>query len=101
MVVCGGDFVYTCPPAYIASLMDVEDRLPEFDPEAVNETLSDDLYDRLMRIPFFRQVYEPDGMEPHQFSQFGPFISTAGEFAKATRQTIDFVAHVMEQVKHG
>ncbi|MDA7792377.1 hypothetical protein N8979_01030 [bacterium] len=97
----GGDFVYTCPPAYIASLMDVEDRLPEFDPEAVNETLSDDLYDRLMRIPFFRQVYEPDGMEPHQFSQFGPFISTAGEFAKATRQTIDFVAHVMEQVKHG
>ena len=97
----GGDFVYTCPPAYIASLMDVEDRLPEFDPEAVNETLSDDLYDRLMRVPFFRQVYEPDGMEPHQFSQFGPFISTAGEFAKATRQTIDFVAHVMEQVKHG
>jgi transaldolase len=97
----GGNFVYTCPPAYIASLMDVEDRLPEFDPEAVNETLSDDLYDRLMRIPFFRQVYEPDGMEPHQFSQFGPFISTAGEFAKATRQTIDFVAHVMEQVKHG
>ena len=54
-----------------------------------------------MRIPFFRQAYEPDGMEPHQFAQFGPFIVTAGEFAKATRQTIDFVAHVMERAKHG
>ena len=25
-------------------------------------------------------------MEPHQFAQFGPFIATAGEFAKATRR---------------
>ena len=97
----GGDFVYTCPPSYIAALMDVEDRLPEFDPNAINEELPSDLYDRLMRVPFFRQVYEPDGMQPHQFTQFGPFISTAGEFAKATRQTIDFVAHVMERVKNG
>ena len=97
----GGDFVYTCPPSYISALMDVEDRLPAFDPNAINEELPADLYDRLMRIPFFRQAYEPDGMEPHQFAQFGPFIATAGEFAKATRQTIDFVAHVMEGVKHG
>ncbi|MEC7853071.1 MAG: hypothetical protein VYB04_07400, partial [Pseudomonadota bacterium] len=97
----GGDFVYTCPPSYISALMDVEDRLPEFDPNAINEELPADLYDRLIRIPFFRQAYEPDGMEPHQFAQFGPFIATAGEFAKATRQTIDFVAHVMEGVKHG
>ena len=96
----GGDFVYTCPPSYISALMDVEDRLPEFDPNAINEELPADLYHRLMRIPFFRQVYEPDGMEPQQFAQFGPFIATAGEFAKATRQTIDFVAHVMEGVKH-
>ena len=80
--------------------MEVEDRLPEFDPNAINEELPANLYDRLMRIPFFREIYEPDGMEPGQFAQFGPFIATAGEFAKATRQTIDFVAHVMEGVKY-
>jgi len=97
----GGDFVYTCPPGYIASLMEVEDRLPEFDPEAINEELPADLYGRLMKLPFFRQAYEPDGMQPHEFAHFGPFIATAGEFAKATRQTIDFVAHVMEQERHG
>ena len=28
-------------------------------------------------------------------------LNLTGEFAKATRQTIDFVAHVMEGVKHG
>ncbi|MGE4253575.1 MAG: transaldolase family protein, partial [Parvibaculaceae bacterium] len=30
----GGDFVYTCPPGYIAQLMEVEDRLPAFSAEA-------------------------------------------------------------------
>ena len=41
----GGDFVYTCPPSYISALMDVEDRLPAFDPNAINEELPADLYD--------------------------------------------------------
>ena len=69
-----GDFVYTCPPSYISALMDVEDRLPAFDPDAINEELPADLYDRLMRIPFSGRLMRPDGMEPHQFAQFGPFI---------------------------
>ncbi len=35
--IAGGDFVYTCPPGYIAQLMQAEDRLPEFEASAIDE----------------------------------------------------------------
>ncbi|MEQ9491382.1 MAG: transaldolase family protein [Alphaproteobacteria bacterium] len=87
----GGDFVYTCPPSYIAGLMEVEDRLEDFDPNAINEDISDESLSKLLEIPYFRKAYEFDGMEPEEFSYFGAFVATAAEFAQATRKTIDFV----------
>lgn len=90
----GGDFVYTCPPSYIHALMEVEDRLPPFDPAAAAQRASPDLMDRLRQLPYFRKAYDDDGMTPDEFVNFGAFIATAGEFAAATRKTIDFVARV-------
>jgi transaldolase len=92
----GGDFVYTCPPSYIAQLMQAEDRLPAFDAEAISEEAPAASIDKLMRIPYFRQAYEPDGMKPEEFSRFGAFVTTAAEFAGATRKTVDFVAQSVE-----
>lgn len=92
----GGDFVYTCPPGYIEQLMQVEDRLPEFDANAINEDAPEEVIARLMRIPYFRQAYEIDGMAPEEFSTFGAFAATATEFAAATRKTVDFVARALE-----
>lgn len=93
----GGDLVYTCPPGYIAQLMEVEDELPPFDPQAIDEDPPARVMEKLLRIPYFRQAYEFDGMQPEEFSRFGAFVSTAAEFAAATRKTVDFVAHVCEQ----
>lgn len=90
----GGDFVYTCPPGYIADLMAVEDRLEPFDAKAIDEDIPQETLAKLMRIPYFRQAYAFDGMAPEEFSQFGAFVATASEFAQATRKTIDFVARV-------
>jgi transaldolase len=92
----GGDFVYTCPPGYIEQLMQVEDRLPAFDANAINEDAPQAAIDKLMRIPYFRQAYEIDGMAPEEFSTFGAFAATATEFAAATRKTVDFVARALE-----
>lgn len=92
----GGDFVYTCPPGYIAQLMQAEDRLPDFDPEAINEEAPAATMEKLLQIPYFRQAYEFDGMRPEEFSQFGAFVTTAAEFAAATRKTVDFVAQSVE-----
>lgn len=93
----GGDFVYTCPPGYIAQLMQVEDRFRPFDPGAIHEEAPPEVLGKLMRVPYFRQAYEPDGMKPEEFSQFGAFVATAAEFAAATRKTVDFVARAVEQ----
>lgn len=95
----GGDFVYTCPPGYIAQLMYAEDRLPDFDPRAIDEDAPADTIEKLMRIPYFRQAYEFDGMRAEEFSRFAAFATTAGEFAAATRKTVDFVARSVESVR--
>jgi len=92
----GSDMVYTCPPSYIAQLMENEEALGEFDPQAINRPANPDSVAKLMKLPSFRQAYEFDGMTPDQFSQYGSFQATATEFAAATRQTVDFVRMVME-----
>lgn len=95
-LIAGGDFVYTCPPGYIAQLMKAEGRLTDFDPAAIDTDAPAELIEKLLRIPYFRQAYEFDGMKPEEFSHFGAFAATAAEFAAATRKTVDFVAQSVE-----
>jgi len=96
----GGDVVYTCPPGYIRQLMAVEDRLAPFDAGAIDEDPPAATMDKLMRLPCFRQAYEPDGMPPEAFVRYGAFVATAAEFAAATRRTVDFVARAVENARH-
>ncbi|WEK47735.1 MAG: transaldolase family protein [Candidatus Andeanibacterium colombiense] len=91
----GSDMVYTCPPGYIAGLMQAEDELEPFDANAIDREPNKASIEKLLKLPSFRQAYEYDGMTPDQFSQFGSFQATATEFAAATRQTVDFAAMVM------
>lgn len=90
----GGNFVYTCPPSFISALMDVEDNLDEFNPEAVNEDIPDEVLDKLLNIPYFFKAFDFEGMKPEEFSSFGAFVATAAEFAQATRKMIDFVENI-------
>ena len=90
--VTGGDIVYTCPPPYIEQLMEVEDKLRPFNAEAIHEEPPKETMDKLIRIPYFIQSYEPDGLTPDQFNRFAPLIATMAEFSTATRAMVDFVA---------
>lgn len=92
----GSDMVYTCPPSYIAGLMNAEDELEAFDPKAIDREPNKASVEKLLKLPSFRAAYEFDGMTPDQFAHFGSFKATETEFAAATRQTVDFVAMVME-----
>jgi transaldolase len=94
--IAGGDFVYTCPPSYVAGLMHAEDRLKPFDAHAIDEEIPSDVLERLLKLPYFRRAYEYDGLAEEEFVGFGAFAATAAEFAKATRRTVDFVAMAME-----
>jgi transaldolase len=90
--IAGSDVVYTCPPGYILELMQVEDQLKPFNPEAIHELPPQAILEKLMRLPYFVQAYEPDGMSREEFNKQGALVATAGEFSKATRTTVDFVA---------
>lgn len=92
----GSDMVYTCPPSYIAQLMEVADDMAPFDPDAINREPDAASLEKLLKLPSFRQAYEFDGMTPDQFAQYGSFQATATEFAKATRATVDFVRMTLE-----
>lgn len=95
--IAGSDMVYTCPPSYIAQLMNAEDRLGEFDASAIDREAPEELITKLRQLPYFRRAYDFAGMEPAEFSSFGAFVATATEFAAATRKTVDFVAQTMER----
>ncbi|MBU9698736.1 hypothetical protein GU927_012865 [Rhodobacteraceae bacterium HSP-20] len=97
--IAGGDFVYTCPPGYIAQLMQAEDRLPEFEASAIDEDAPAEVIEKLRQLPYFRQAYDFDGMLPAEFSRFAAFAATANEFAAATRRTVDFVARALESAR--
>jgi transaldolase len=90
--IAGSDVVYTCPPGYILELMGVEDQLKPFSPEAIHEPPPKTILEKLMRLPYFVQAYEPDGMSRKEFNRQGALVATAAEFTKATRTTVDFVA---------
>ncbi|MBD3391223.1 MAG: hypothetical protein GF418_04135 [Chitinivibrionales bacterium] len=90
--IAGSDSVYTCPPKYIGALMEAEDNLKPFNPDAINEEPPKDVIDKLMRLPYFEQGYEFDGMTPEEFGRYGCFVATATEFSTATRSTVDFIA---------
>lgn len=93
----GSDMVYTCPPSYIAGLMNAEDELAPFDAKAIDREPNKASIEKLLKLPSFRAAYEFDGMTPDQFAHFGSFKATETEFAAATRQTVDFVAMVMDK----
>ena len=92
----GSDMVYTLPPSYIADLMKLSDTFLPFDADAINREANPASVEKLMKLPSFRQAYEFEGMMPTDFEQYGSFQATAGEFATATRATVDFVRMVME-----
>jgi transaldolase len=90
--IAGGDVVYTCPPKYITELMELEDRMRPFNPEAIHEPPPPKTLDKLLRLPYFAKSYEPDGMAPEEFNRHAALIATMAEFSTATRGMVDFVA---------
>jgi transaldolase len=89
--IAGGNVVYTCPPGYIAALLDIEDSMPPFNPHAIEEDVPRTVMEKLMRIPYFEQSFEYNGILPEEFCGYASFARTAAEFQSAARSQMDFV----------
>jgi transaldolase len=93
----GADIVYTCPPKFIKQLMENDDSIDKFNPKSYLEQPPRSTMKKLMKLPYFVQSYEAEGMEPEEFNRYAPLIATAKEFSSATRQLVDFVARQKEK----
>lgn len=76
----GGDIVYTCPPYVLEPLFEIGDDL-EFEPE-IKKGVPKDVLEKMKKIPFCIQAYDPDGLALEQFNTHPSTLSTIENFSK-------------------
>ena len=76
----GGDIVFTCPPYVLEPLFEIGDEL-NFRSE-IDEEVPCQVMDKLLKIPFCIQAYDPNGLDLEQFNDHPSTISTVETFSK-------------------
>ena len=76
----GGAIVYTCPPYVLEPLFEIGEEL-DFQPE-IEAEVPMQVMDKLLRIPYCLQAYDPNGLELEQFNDHPSTISTVEAFSK-------------------
>jgi len=91
----GANAVFTCPPKYINEVdkygVDIE-----FDPDGWKEEIPEEILDKLMKFQYFREAYDPKGLEPPQFNTHPSTIATAKQFGGATDEMENFVVEAIK-----
>ncbi len=88
----GGDVILTIPAkwqrAFNASDIEVRSRID--DPVPV------EALDELRRLfPDFRRAFEPDGLEPGEFDEFGPSVRTLRQFISSYHELVAVIRGIM------
>lgn len=85
----GGDLIYTCPPYVLEPLFDYGGDMnfqQEIDQEVPQEVL-----DKLLKIPYCIQAYDPNGQALEQFNDHPSTVSTVAAFSKGFEGVEGFV----------
>lgn len=93
--VAGADLVYTCPGKYI-KIVDEYCYDIEFDHEAWKEPVPGEVLTKLNKFRYFREAYDPKGLEPPQFNTHPSTVATANGFSKATDEMEHFVQDALK-----
>jgi transaldolase len=78
--IAGGDIVYTCPPYVLEPLFDIGEDLV-FEPE-IEKEVPRDVMDKLLKIPYCIQAYDPNGLALEQFNDHPSTVRTVDAFSK-------------------
>ena len=92
-----GDIVYTCPPYVLEPLFEIGDDLI-FKPE-IEDPIPQEVMDKLMKIPYCIQAYDPNGLELEQFNDHPSTTSTVQAFSKGFSGLEDYVKARLEALK--
>jgi len=89
--VAGGNIVYTLPPYGLTPLFRMGDSL-DFRPEAIDQEVPAASLERILRLPYGLQSYEPHGMSVDQFNDHPATAFTVAEFSNSASGLEDYVA---------
>ena len=79
-MLAGGAIVYTCPPYVLEPLFEIGDEL-DFQPQ-IEADIPAQVMEKMAKIPFCIQAYDPNGLELEQFNGHPSTISTVEAFSK-------------------
>jgi len=91
----GANAVFTCPPKYITQVDEIGQDI-EFDKDGWKEPVPEEVLDKLNKFQYFREAYDPYGLEPPQFNIHPSTVATAKQFSAATDEMENFVAESLK-----
>lgn len=86
----GGDLVYTCPPYVLEPLFEYGDDML-FQSE-IEEKVPQEVLDKLLKIPYCIQAFDPNGLAFEQFNDHPSTVSTVEAFSKGFEGVEGFVS---------
>jgi transaldolase len=87
--IAGGEIVYTCPPYVLEPLFEIGDDLI-FKPE-IEDEVPQEVMDKLLKIPYCIQAYDPNGLALEQFNDHPATVSTVEAFSKGSSGLENYV----------
>ena len=94
--IAGGNIVYTCPPYVLEPFFQIGDDL-NFEPEIEKDDVPAEVMDKMMKIPYAMQAYDPNGMALEQFNTHPATVATVDLFTKGFSSMEDFAAQHMSK----
>ncbi len=94
--IAGAEAVLTIFPNVIEAFLlhyDGVEIKPQIDEEVPQEVL-----DKLLRIPYFLQAYEEDGLTPGEFANYPPTQETAISFSQAMDELEEYVRTIRKSI---
>ena len=79
----GGDIILTLPPLALELLFELDGNLV-FDPDAIHRRPPRTSLDKMLKLPYCFQAYEPDGLPPEEFSSHPGMVDLLTQFCKAS-----------------
>jgi transaldolase len=93
--IAGGDIVYTCPPYVLEPFFRVGEDL-DFEPEIEKDDVPDEVMEKMMKIPYAIQAYDPNGLSLDQFNTHPATVATVDLFTKGFSNLETFAAESMK-----
>lgn len=89
----GANIVLTCPPSFIADVINfpTQDEII-FEENRIEKDIPEEVMERLLRVPYFERAYSKDGYSSAEYKDHPALVKTAAQFSQATDDMVAFAA---------